>query len=135
MPRHAPARSARSRSRKAAVPSEPEAFAMPAPEDKRMLIETHAARRKAHPPGNLFGMYLGVAICTILVLVGWAIALPKALGSSGARADDAIEAVVQHGSAFTQSFSGDRPFEGTVRLIEDMKRQQESATSAESGKE
>ncbi|KAA0206739.1 hypothetical protein EDM68_01390 [Candidatus Uhrbacteria bacterium] len=105
----------------------PEAFAMPAPEDKQTLIAAHAERRKAHPPGNLFGMYVGVAVCTILVLVGWAIALPKMLGSTPDKADGAIDAVVQHGSAFTQSFSGDKPFEETAKLIEDMKRQQESA--------
>jgi hypothetical protein len=127
MPRHAPARSARSRSRKAAVPSEPETFSMPAPEDKRMLIETHAALRRVHPPGNLFGMYVGVAICTILVLVGWAIALPRSLGSSANVSDGAIDAVKEHSSAFTESFSEDKPFEATGQLIEQMKKQASEA--------
>lgn len=127
MPRQAPARSARTRSRKSVVASAPEAFDAPAPEDKQALIAAHAERRKTHPPGNVFGMYVGVAICTILVLVGWIIALPKSLGANASQGDGAIEAVKEYGSAFTQSFSNDKPFEASAELIENMKKQAESA--------
>ena len=105
----------------------PEAFDAPAPEDKQALIAAHAAHRKTHPPGNIFGMYVGVAICTILVLVGWVIVLPKSFGSSANQGDGAIEAVKEYGSAFTQSFADDKPFEASAELIENMKKQAESA--------
>jgi hypothetical protein len=110
-----------------AVAETQETVIMSAPEDKYALIAAHAERRKAHPPGNIFGMYVGVAICTILVLVGWVIALPKSLGANAGQGDGAIEAVKEYGSAFTQSFTDDKPFETSAQLIENMKKQAESA--------
>lgn len=127
MPRQAPARSARTRTRKSAVSPVPEVFDAPMPQDKQALIAAHAERRKTHPPGNLFGMYVGVVICTILVLAGWIIALPKSLGADPGQGDGAIEAVKEYGSAFTQSFAEDKPFEASAALIEQMKKQAESA--------
>ncbi len=96
-------------------------------EDKYALMAAYAERRKMHPPGNIFGMYVGVAVCTILVLVGWVIALPKSLGATPSQSDGAIAAVKEYGSAFTQSFTDDKPFEASAQLIEHMKKQAESA--------
>ncbi|MEK7473566.1 MAG: hypothetical protein AAB668_02470 [Patescibacteria group bacterium] len=105
----------------------PEVFEETSQQDKLTLMAVHAERRKSHPPGNIFGMYLGVAVCTILVLVGWVITLPKSLGSSSNQKDGAIAAVKEYGSAFTKSFANDKPFEASAQLIENMKKQAESA--------
>lgn len=128
MPRQVPARSARSRGRKPVVQdAAPVALTNIMPDEKHALILDHARRRVAHPPGNVLGMYLGVAICAVLILVGWAIALPKTLNMSGGGGDTAIGAVREHGSQFTRSFADDRSFEGTGRLLESMRQEIESA--------
>ncbi len=86
-----------------------------------------------HPPGNIFGMYVGVAVCAILVLVGWIIALPRTLGSGApSKPDAAIEAVRVNGAALGQSFSGDaesiaKAKKNTETLIETIKQQTEAA--------
>jgi hypothetical protein len=124
MPRKAPAHSLRP----SKTPTE-----IPPPDDKQLLIREHAERRMTHPPGNIFGMYVGVAVCIILVLVGWIIALPRTLGSSApSKPDAAIEAVRVNGAALGQSFSGDaanieRTKKATETLIETIKQQNEAA--------
>lgn len=85
-----------------------ESFAEPPVDEKQALILAHAQRRALHPPGNVFGMYVGVAICAILVLVGWAIALPRTLmANQRPEPDGVIQAVTENGAAFGRSFSGD----------------------------
>jgi hypothetical protein len=106
------------------------AFHDPNAEEKQALIRSHTEARTKHPKGNVFGMYVGVAVCVVLVLVGWAIALPKAFGVGGSP-DAAIEAIKENGAALTQSLSrGDSLDTGgqeTADLIESMKRQSENA--------
>jgi hypothetical protein len=135
MPRTAPTRSTRSRSRKA-IASAPESFTHLPVDEKRALIDAHARERKLHPPGNVFGMYLGVAVCAMVVMVGWAIALPRTLAANDrSNSDQAIEAVVENGSAFGATFSGDkqRIENAAETLIESLKQQSEAAKSAEGG--
>lgn len=111
MSRQAPARRAPQRTRKplqGGVSLAADVFANPPIDDKRALIEAHTERRATHPVGNVIGMYVGVAICTILILVGWAIALPRTLLATGqAKPDAAISAVTENGAAFGGSFSKD----------------------------
>ncbi len=86
-----------------------------------------------HPSGNIFGMYVGVAVCVMLVLVGWIIALPRTLGSGeSAKPDAALEAIRVNGAALGESFSGDaeniaKAKKTTETLIETIKQQKEAA--------
>ncbi len=138
MPRQAPARSSRPRSRKAlgveAAPSIPHVSFTELPTDeKRTLIMAHAEQRTKHPAGNVFGMYLGVAVCAILVLVGWAIALPRTLAANQrSEPDAAIRAVQENGAALGASFAGDgeriqRAGKATETLLESIKQQNAAA--------
>lgn len=129
MPRTVPTRSTRSRSRKAITPA-PESFTHLPVDEKRALIEAHARERKLHPPGNAFGMYVGVALCAIVVLVGWAIALPRTLAANeSSEPDAAIQAVAENGAALGATFSGDQArLENTAEtLIESLKQQNDAA--------
>lgn len=124
MPRKAPAHSTR--------PSKT-LTEIPPTDDKQLLIRSHAERRATHPPGNIFGMYVGVAVCVMLVLVGWIIALPRTLASNAtSKPDAAIEAIRVNGAALGESFSGDaesieQTKKTTETLIETIKQQSEAA--------
>ncbi|MCK9361415.1 hypothetical protein M0Q28_04280 [Patescibacteria group bacterium] len=102
-------------------------------DEKRSLIMAHAEQRMKHPPGNVFGMYVGVAVCAILVLVGWAIALPHTLAANErSEPDAAIQAIQKGGAALGESFSGDaeriqKAEKATETLLETIKRQNEAA--------
>lgn len=78
-------------------------------------------------------MYVGVAVCVMLVLAGWIIALPRTLASnSPSKPDAALDAVRVNGAALGQSFSGDAAsIEKTKKtaetLIETIKQQNEAA--------
>lgn len=129
MPRTVPTRSTRTRSRKAIAPA-PESFTHLPVDEKRALIDAHTRERTSHPAGNMFGMYLGVAVCAIMVLAGWAIALPRTLAANDrSEPDAAIEAVAENGAALGATFSGDkqRIENATESLIESLKQQSEAA--------
>lgn len=129
MPRTVPTRSTRTRARKAIAPV-PESFTHLPVDEKRALIDAHTRARTSHPTGNMFGMYLGVAVCAIMVLAGWAIVLPRTLAANNqAKPDGAIGAVAENGAALGATFSGDkqRLENAAETLIENLKQQNEAA--------
>ena len=129
MPRTVPTRSARPRTRKAATPT-PESFTHLPVDEKRALIDAHTSARQSHPTGNKFGMYVGVAVCAIMIVAGWAIALPRTLAANDSnRSDAAIEAVAENGAELGATFSGDkqRIENAAETLIESLKQQSEAA--------
>jgi hypothetical protein len=47
--------------------------------DKQALIESYAASRKSHGHGSRTAMYIGIVICAMVVVAGWALTTGRTL--------------------------------------------------------
>ncbi|MEI7512049.1 MAG: hypothetical protein WCK01_01155 [Candidatus Uhrbacteria bacterium] len=70
-------------------------------EDKLALIEHHASRRVSHPHGSKMAMYLGVTICAVVVVAGWAMTTGRTLFVPD-RPDPTITAITNSASIFSK---------------------------------
>lgn len=68
--------------------------------EKQALIRAHAEKRHEHPPGSKLPIYVGIAVCVIIVISGWALTLPRAFANPNAPADAAIKTVNDSLSVF-----------------------------------
>lgn len=82
-----------------------EAFIELEGDEKQALIHAHAERRVAQPRPSMVGMYVSVALCTVFIIVGWVIALPRIFDATSSKPDAAIQALREGGAALGSSFA------------------------------
>ena len=66
---------------------------------KRELIESYVGRRKAHSHGSSTVMAIGVVICAVVVVAGWALTTGRTLFAP-VHPDPTITAISQSASIF-----------------------------------
>ena len=67
--------------------------------DKQALIESYAARRVSHGHGARTAMYIGIVICSMVIVAGWALTTGRTLFAP-LHTDPTVTAVANSASIF-----------------------------------